>query len=235
MTEEIRRHFDSVGGENYEKQRWFKDKASREMFFQTKASIIFHLDNVKKALEIGPGTGTWSKILLNKADSLMLIDISKEQLEEAEKNLKSKKARFVCSDFLDFKTKEKFDLIFSIRAIEYMPLGKKIDKMKKLLKPKGKIFLITKNPARRWRVKLGKKVEKIHRNWISIGKIEESLNKKGFKARIYPAVFSMFPFPNSFLVRKINRFCHKRFYKSRIKRFMAPFVESYVVKARKSP
>ena len=236
----IKEYYDKyVKDKDYEKERWFKDNASKERYEETKKTIIFLLgkENYKDVLDIGCGPGTWSKLLIEKSKKLFLVDISKEMLKQAKKKLKlEKNIKYMCSDFLNFKTRKKFDLIFSVRAIEYMTNKKKvIKKMFEMLKNKGKVIIITKNPARRWRYLLfGKQVEEIHKNWASSSEIRKVLEEVGFeKIKHYPAVFSVFPFPNFFLTRKINGFVHSLFYKNQIKNLMVPFLESYVVVAYK--
>jgi ubiquinone/menaquinone biosynthesis C-methylase UbiE len=240
MARFVKEYYDGyVKNLDYEKERWFKDKASEEKYFETKKAILFHFGKkkFKDVLEIGCGPGTWSKILLKHTENLVLLDISKEMLKQAKKRLKNSKLQnlrieYICSDFSDFDTKRKFDLIFSSRAIEYIPhIEEAIKKMKSLLKNKGKIIIITKNPARRWRnILLKTEIEDIHKGWIPIRRMQEILEKEGFKdIKIYPAVFSMFSFPNNFLVRKMNRLFYSCYYKKQIKKFIIPFLESYII------
>lgn len=240
MARFVRKYYDDyVKNIDYEKKRWFKDKASEEKYSETEKAINFHLNNrFKDVLEIGCGPGTWSRILLKHTKNLVLLDISKEMLRQAKKRLKKEKLKiaYVCSDFENFKTKKKFDLIFSSRAIEYMPNKERvIKKINGFLKDGGKVIIITKNPMRRWKHLIFKKdVEKIHKNWISIKEFKNLLEKFKFKKiEIYPAVFSVMPFPNFILTRKLNMFFHLLFYKIKIFSLIALSLESYVVIAYK--
>lgn len=233
-SEYIKKHYDKeLKNIDYESYRWRKDKASEEQYEETKKAILFHLISAKDVLEIGPGPGTWTKFLMKKAKKIFLVDISKEMLKQAKKNL-GNKVKYGCLDFLDFKTNRKFDLIFSSRVIEYIPdIEKTIKKIKSLLKKNGKIIIITKNPARRWKHILFKnKLDKLHENWIPISKIKKIMQNENFKEiRIYPIIFSTLPFPNFVLVRKLNNLMHKLFYKKQLFAFLIPFIESYLIKA----
>jgi len=232
----VREHYNKlVKGFDYEGYRWRKDLASKEQYKETKKSILFHFSPEKEILEIGPGPGTWTKLIINDSKKITLLDISKEMLNQAKQNI-SKKASFICSDFLDFKTKKKFDLIFSSRAIEYIEDKEKMaKKFKNILKNKGKILIITKNPFRRWRkILLKNKQDKLHDNWISIKDFRNLLEKNNFKnIRIYPVIFSCLPFQNFFLVRKLNSLMHNLFYKKQVSFFLLPFIESYLIKAER--
>ena len=67
---------------NYEFNRWFSDVGVRRGYFMTCNSILYQLNKVSFAscLELGPGPGTWTKILFRKnvRAQFDLVDISKE-------------------------------------------------------------------------------------------------------------------------------------------------------------
>lgn len=239
MAESIKKYYNKeVKDIDYESKRWFKDKASKEQYEETKKTVLFNLENKKfgEVMEVGCGPGTWTKLLKDYGEKLTLVDISKEMLKQAKKNLNNKKIKYICSDFETIKIRNKFDLFFSSRAIEYMKNKRKvIKKVYDLLEKDGEVMIITKNPWRRWKHIIFKnKVEEIHKDWISIREIKEIMEEIGFKVEINPAVFSILPFSNFYLTRKLNKLIHGLCYKKQVKFIELLFLESYFVHAYKS-
>ncbi|MCB0747325.1 MAG: class I SAM-dependent methyltransferase, partial [Ignavibacteriae bacterium] len=70
---------------------------------------------------------------------------------EAKKNVNTPNIQFLNTDISDYKPSQKFNLIFSIRAIEYFPDKEKfIKKCYDMLDENGKIFIITKTKVSYW-------------------------------------------------------------------------------------
>ena len=83
---EIRGYYDEVVPGtfrgDYEFERWFRRGLSRSEYFMTYSSIKFHCETVRfsRCLEIGPGPGTWTRVLfkMNSSAEFDLVDISEE-------------------------------------------------------------------------------------------------------------------------------------------------------------
>ena len=187
----IKEHYDrevpSLSGGHYEEYRWFKNPLQAAHFTLTRNTInqqlLANLVGVKNILEIGPGPGTWTELLLERFPQarFTLVDISSQMLNEAKSRLALKgEFNFVNQDFTNFKAAEPFDLVFSSRAIEYVDNKEAfISNLAKSLNLGGVGFIITKTPHywREWL--LGKKNPARHSRQISPRESKKILIKQG--------------------------------------------------------
>ena len=112
----------------YENDRWFKSDQSKSAFFSTLSAVkkyaLPHIQNGMEVFELGPGPGTWTKVLLEKAPEARynLVDISDEMLKQAKMALDGNdNIGYTTSDILDFQSEKKYDFFFSSRMMEYVP------------------------------------------------------------------------------------------------------------------
>lgn len=179
--------------EDYSYFRWFDSEYSKFEFSQTKRTILKTLDDKKfeRVLEIGPGDGIWTKILIGKSRHLTALDISEEMIKRIKQKLASiPNLDFVCVDFLENKLdSEQYDLIALIRSFEYFPDKEKaIEQMHRLLKRGGFVLIVTKNPYVLVFPKRKKKL--LHSDQIDINLLKEKLEEKGFIVeKVFPAIF----------------------------------------------
>jgi len=91
-------------------------------------------------LEVGSGTGHWTKWLVNNGYSVTGIDISESMIRSAsEKNLDN--TRFIQGDFMETDFNEQFDITIAITSLEFIPdYRKAIHKMALLTRPGGVII-----------------------------------------------------------------------------------------------
>jgi len=184
-------------GSDYEHARWHADpflSAQYEMMKSLfKDSISGHVKGAKDILEIGPGPGTWTKEIRNIAPDaqLTLLDISKEMLARAKKNLGEQNIVFIEGDFIESKNIGSFDLIFSSRAIEYMEdKSILVKKLWEQTKEGGSVALITKTPKPLLNKIRGRKLSKLHQGQVSVKKLQSLMKGVGFvvsKTRIATA------------------------------------------------
>ncbi len=229
-----KRATDRSSGE-YEHFRWFLNKRKRRQFRFSGMSLLFHLRdiNFKKCFEIGCGPGTWTKLLLKKypKSEFKCLDLSKEMIEQFKKNVNDKNVKTVVSSFLDYKGKEKYDFVFSSRAIEYIPNKPEvIKKISDLMDEGGEGMIITSHPHPKvlaFKKMLGKKINLQHIQRISVNEMRRLLRKNGLvNIRFYPILFSDFKLvPTSFLFRKL--------YKKRWGLLSKMFATGYVVRFEK--
>lgn len=228
---------DSKG--NYEFYRWMSTPDAKIDYIMTYESLSLQLtqSNFKRIIELGPGPGTWTKLMIKKSPKakFLLVDISREMIRQAKKNLPKKNISFKECNFLEVHIKEKFDLFFSSRAIEYIPDKKAVvDKIYDLLNNRGVGIIITKQPhpiKMMFRKMLGKKISAEHTEKISPYNFKRLLLEKGFKnIRIYPVIM---PPKSFFFPRKLRIFIFKRFYEYKLSFFTKLLSESYLIKFRK--
>lgn len=217
---------------DYECNRWFKTLVDQVSYSSTKKTIERIVGSgdysFKRYLEVGPGPGTWTKLFLKQDAQFMLVDISKEMLMLAEKNLSEhKNISFVENDFLVFQSESKYDFFFSSRALEYFPEKHLfLKKVYELLSPQCKGILITKTPHYSRYKLMGKKVPAMHRGQVNPFVLKKLLKKSGFEnISLYPATFT-FPLLRS---HKANRFLYFVLGSIPLTKATALFTESYAV------
>lgn len=241
-TEEVKRIYNDIMpekfGADYEFSRWFKTSALKAAYAMTKLSIerraIAGGRHCKNVLELGPGAGTWSKLLLeNKfAKHLDMLDISSTMLSLAKNALKDyTNTSFFERDFFDFHADKKYDFFFSSRVFEYLPDKEKaVSKISEILSPRGKGFVITKMPKYFVNKLLGREVSELHRGQISPREIKRLFLNGGFsEIKIYPITMS-FPF---FKSAALNMFLYKIFGRFPLNPVSAFFSESYSIEFTK--
>lgn len=176
-------------GDNYESARWGMSPLQSAQYDMTAQTIRQHilpvLKNAEHILEVGPGPGTWTKLLLeaNPDAEFTLVDISAAMLAQARAALiQNANVAFVESDLLRFQANEKFDGFFSSRAIEYMP-----DKtaaaaaISSILSRGAYGAIITKTPKYFFDRLRGRKVADLHRGQISSRELARVLQTAGLE------------------------------------------------------
>lgn len=177
---------------SYSEDRWFASKEKRFDYNQTLRTIKKALgkEKFKKILEIGPGDGVWSKIIISAGGNLDLLDQSKEMIKMAKIRLeKESNVNYQVNDFLKFDSPySKYDLIFSSRCFEYFKeKNLLVEKMNKLLVKGGKLIIITKNS--KYFSSKGRSNKLIHSDQKSRGEMLQLLRNNNFKVlNVYPAV-----------------------------------------------
>lgn len=180
------------------------DKEQDEFGFIRVPEQKIALDTIKKVaekshsvLEIGAGTGRFTIEVAPLVRQVTAIDISKNMLDCMTLKLGDKKIsniKQICGNFLDTTFDEKFDIIISFSAIEYIK-GKEalFGKISDLLAPGGHLIITTThNTFFRWWGRLG--------NYFRQGIFMDAYSKK--KMRKLLTV-------NSLEVKELNDLCLK--------------------------
>jgi len=113
-----------------------------------KVAKLFKKAGVKKVLDLGCGSGRHLIYLAKRGFNVYGIDISKHGIKIAKDWLKKKRLK-ACLEIGDFYKKlpfkdNYFDAVISIAALHHGKIGdirKLINEMKRILKPKGLIFI----------------------------------------------------------------------------------------------
>jgi len=196
--EAVRAHYDtdieSKYGNEYEFNRWFKQARTWLDYYMTHRAISHHLKSLSfnSCFELGPGPGTWSKLLYrhNPNAQFDLLDISDAMKQQFALEMRAQSnVTYTVSDFLEYTPREKqYDLFFSSRALEYLPNKEEaVEKIAHLVKPGGTSIIITKNPHA---FTLRKKHTKaFHTGQLSTHNLTRLLNNVGFEnIEIYPVI-----------------------------------------------
>lgn len=226
-------------GSNYEHDRWFKNPIQETGYKLTRDAITRHVLkddslNPVRILELGPGAGTWTKLLIKHfLDAYFdLLDISKEMLARAKQVLgHEERVRYIESDILLWAPEGKYDYFFSSRVLEYIDDKKKFcKKIFSALEPGGRGFLITKMPHYERERFLGRRSSEFHKGQIAPVALRGELLAAGFiDVDCYPVTISI-PLLHS---ARINLAVGKFFARFTLGPVSMFFAESYCVLFRK--
>ena len=107
---------------------------------------------VGSALELGCGPGTWTPLLARRAQRVVAVDLSTRMLEQARAAVLNENVTFVNADAARYSTDSKFDIVMSVRVLEYIPEWRSIlAKLQDLVAPDGRAVIVTKTPVSVWR------------------------------------------------------------------------------------
>ncbi|MEM6610800.1 MAG: class I SAM-dependent methyltransferase [Cyanobacteria bacterium P01_C01_bin.72] len=95
-------------------------------------------------LEIGCGTGEFSRLLAQRFERVIAIDLSPKMIEVAKQHSRQfPNIDFQVADILQWQfPKEKFDTIASIATFHHLPLENLLPCLKSALKPEGKLVIL---------------------------------------------------------------------------------------------
>jgi ubiquinone/menaquinone biosynthesis C-methylase UbiE len=96
------------------------------------------------ALEIGCGTGAFSRLLAQRADRVIALDFSPNMIRLARvRSREHKQIDFQCADatLWDFP-RERFDFVVSIATLHHLPMKAMLNKMKRSLRPHGTLAVL---------------------------------------------------------------------------------------------
>src|SRR3989338_793385 len=147
----------------YKYNQWEKSIVAEYDYASTKEILLEFLEPNKTdyILEIGCGPGKWTNIISDKCKNIIGIDISGNMISEAKKTCKKSNTKFIHTDFMRAEVCGGFDKIFAVRSFGYIHDKEKfISKANILLKPGGKLVIITKSTPCLWDIT--KKVKGFH-------------------------------------------------------------------------
>jgi ubiquinone/menaquinone biosynthesis C-methylase UbiE len=107
--------------------------------------LLHHLrSRSQHTLEIGCGTGTFSRRLAERSDHVSAIDLSPEMIRIArERSTEFPNIDFQLADILEFPlADESFDCIASIATLHHLPYREMLLKLKAALKPGGVLLIL---------------------------------------------------------------------------------------------
>jgi ubiquinone/menaquinone biosynthesis C-methylase UbiE len=145
--------FDEASG-YYRHLRWEKNPVVLLEKAQTHQVLVEELGSgpVGAALEIGCGPGTWTPLLADRAAQVVALDLSPKMLEQARAAVAAEHVSFVQGDAAHFDPGNAFDLVMSVRVLEYVPEWREIiARLERLVAPGGRAVVITKTPVSVWR------------------------------------------------------------------------------------
>ncbi len=136
LIQKIRADFDKIALLN--QARW--DHNNHYHFF-----LLDQLPSKGKTiLEIGCGTGEFSRLLAQRFDKVIAIDLSPNMIQVAKQHSQHfDNINFQVADILQWQFPlEKFDAIASIATLHHLPLAQLLPKLKATLNPGGKLVIL---------------------------------------------------------------------------------------------
>ena len=96
------------------------------------------------ALEIGCGTGAFSRLLAQRSERVLALDLSPQMIRVAqERSAQYLNICYPVADVLEWAFPvEQFDCIASIATLHHLPLADMLGKMKRALKPNGVLLVL---------------------------------------------------------------------------------------------
>jgi 2-polyprenyl-3-methyl-5-hydroxy-6-metoxy-1,4-benzoquinol methylase len=179
--------------ETYTEYRWQGTPVSRFQFRQSARALRCALRAMparfERALEVGGGDGAWTRFFAPAVAELDFVDISEEMIREAKKALTAFPGiRYIHADFLQWNGEpDHYDLLVSIRNLEYMPDKRAaLTRLSALAADGAHMVLVTKNPDFDRRYYDGKV---FHSGQIPLSDLLALLESSGFTVRrVYPAL-----------------------------------------------
>jgi len=99
-------------------------------------------NGLEKVLDLGCGTGEFTKKVAAKAKDVIGIDIAPQMIAEAKSRHPAENIKYVLQDFDTMEDDELYDCIISIATFHHLSLDKALPKIKKMLKPNGILIVL---------------------------------------------------------------------------------------------
>jgi ubiquinone/menaquinone biosynthesis C-methylase UbiE len=134
----------------YRSPRWERNRLARFERTLTGRTLEDELGGgpVDSALEIGCGPGTWTGLLAERARGVLAVDLSPGMLAQARAAVTADHVRFLNADAATLDPGEQFDLLMSVRVLEYVPEWRDVvHRFGRLLRPGGRAVVVTKTPV----------------------------------------------------------------------------------------
>lgn len=99
-------------------------------------------NGLEKILDIGCGTGEFTKKVAAKAKDVIGIDIAPQMISEAKSRHPAENIKYILQDFDTMEEDELYDCIISIATFHHLSLDKALPKIKNMLKPNGILIVL---------------------------------------------------------------------------------------------
>ena len=136
LTQKIRQDFDRIA--LHDRERWnHNNHYHRFLLKQLPAQC-------KTALDIGCGTGEFSRLLAQRIEKVIAIDLSPNMIEVAKQRSRQlPNIDFQVADVMRWEPPaERFDLIVSIAALHHVPIESVLPNLKAALNPGGRLVIL---------------------------------------------------------------------------------------------
>ena len=137
LTQKIQNHFDRIALLE-EQGKWNHNSHYHSFLIKQLPS------DCENVLEIGCGSGAFSRLLAKRSNKVVAIDLSPEMIEAAKRLSGSyTNINFQTADIVEWEFQsEQFDAIVSIATVHHLALESLLPKLKVALKPGGKLAIV---------------------------------------------------------------------------------------------
>lgn len=136
LTQKIQNDFDRIA--LHDQQGWDHNNHYHRFLLKQLPS------QCKTALDIGCGTGEFSRLLAKRVERVVAIDLSSNMIEVAKQRSRQfSNIDFQVADVLQWEpTAEQFDVIVSIATLHHLPVESLLPNLKAILKPGGRLVIL---------------------------------------------------------------------------------------------
>jgi SAM-dependent methyltransferase len=136
LIQKIRDDFDRIA--LYDREEWNHNNRYHNFLLQ---QLPLHCESI---LDIGCGTGEFSRLLAKRCDRVVGIDLAPKMIQVAKQRSQGyPNINFKVADILQWELlNERYDAIVSIATFHHLPLEQLLPKLKTALKPGGKLVIL---------------------------------------------------------------------------------------------
>jgi SAM-dependent methyltransferase len=140
------RHGEYIGDRGEEIWNWSSPAGRRRWARRCRLFETFLGNHHKRVLEIGCGTGLFTKELAGTDNAIVAIDISERLLLKAKARVSSGKVHFIVGNAYEtgFKS-ESFDFIVGCSSLHHLDLDSTLKEFLRILKPGGRVLFTEPN------------------------------------------------------------------------------------------
>jgi 2-polyprenyl-3-methyl-5-hydroxy-6-metoxy-1,4-benzoquinol methylase len=140
-TEHEIRHGEWLAAQDNTEEIWGWDTPAGRQRARRRAHLIAagaQLAPGSRVLEIGCGTGLFTKMFAESGAAIVAVDLSRELLEKAgDRGLPPDRVRFVAKPFEDCALDGPFDAVIGSSILHHLDLDRALPRIRELLKPGG--------------------------------------------------------------------------------------------------
>jgi len=98
--------------------------------------LLEHIPRGGRVLDVGCGTGAFTRRIAARAASVVGVDFSAEAIRLARARTTASSVSFVCGDFMSANPDaESFDAVVSVATLHHLPAEAALERMRRLVQP----------------------------------------------------------------------------------------------------
>jgi demethylmenaquinone methyltransferase/2-methoxy-6-polyprenyl-1,4-benzoquinol methylase len=132
----------------YRQGRYDRGPAANTTWFNEADQIRAALEQASftgHILELAPGTGIWTKILISEATTLTAIDASSEMISINKNRVKSPRVSYLVANLFNWEPDQHYDAVFFGFWLSHVPREKLpafLQQVSRSLRTEGKVFFV---------------------------------------------------------------------------------------------